>query len=422
MVDNKMFIQALKKGVVPATGCTEPVAVAYGAAVCMTYLDSKDIQKIEVKVSPNVMKNAMAVIVPGTNEPGLTIAAAAGAISGDAESGLSVIENIPEKDLPTIKKLAHSDKLSVGVADVSDSLYVEVAISDKKDTVRIKIASGHTNIYSVERNGEAIFSKSRPTAHKVTEEAEFLKSIKLIDIWNFIHQVDLDDIKFMEAATINLALADEGLIHDYGMKVGRSLNEDTPQDDDLYNAILTYSTAATDARMGGANLAAMTNSGSGNQGICASVPVCMTAEHIDASDEKLIRALALSNLTSLYIHAYLPVLSAYCATDSAAMGSAVGIIYLFGGDFEQASFAIKNMVGDASGMVCDGAGCACSMKVSSAVSSMYRAVTLAQKGVVIPKTDGLICDDIDETIKNVGVLASGMKETDKTILNIMMNK
>jgi Uncharacterized conserved protein len=223
-----------------------------------------------------------------------------------------------------------------------------------------------------------------------------------------------------QAADLNVALSDEGLHNKYGLQLGCSLINDNRT---LDNQILTYTVAASDARMGGATLPAMSNSGSGNQGISATMPVWVVAQNLDVSDEKLIRALTLSHLTAIYIHAFLPVLSAFCAADSAAMGAAAGVMYLLEDDYEAACMAIKNMVGDSVGMVCDGAGCSCAMKVASAVSSMYRATQLARKGIVIPSSNGLVCDDIDVTIQGLGVLGTeGLKETDPVILNIMMNK
>ncbi|MGX7059575.1 serine dehydratase subunit alpha family protein [Vagococcus humatus] len=424
------FIQALKEGVVPATGCTEPIAVAFGAAVSKKYLGEQPIKQVQVAVSPNVMKNAMAVIVPGTGEPGLWIATAAGLISGDGDAGLKVIAQLQEEDLPEIKELAQSGKIEVEVAPVEDSLYVEVTLLGEVDSVTVKIAGGHTNIYSITKNEEVILDKPRPVTGEVSETKQFLQQTNLREIWEFAETAPIETIQFMkEAKELNMALAQAGLTGSYGLGLGRSVDKaklnqfGSGIEGDIYNQLLAYTTAASDARMGGAQLAAMSNSGSGNQGITATVPVCVMASFKEVGEEKEIRALTLSHLTALYIHAFLPVLSAFCAADSAAMGAAAGIVYLLDGEYTQAEIAIKNMVGDAPGMICDGAGCSCAMKVGTSVSSMYRSVNLAMQDIAIPCSNGLICDSFEETIHALGRLATdGLKQTDAVILDIMMNK
>lgn len=420
------LVQALKEGVVPATGCTEPIAVAFGAANCMAYLENKDIQKIEINVSLGVMKNAMAVIVPGTGKPGLLVAAATGAIAGDPTAGLNVIAGLIKDDLPKINDLVDSGKVSAKIAPVDDKLYVEVSITDKNDTVTVSIAGSHTNIFLIKKNDKVIFSKERPEPQSISASQEFLKTVNLQEVWDFCQTEPLENLQFIkQAAKLNMDLANDGLTNDYGLKLGKSIRNSPLQKgaDDLSNKIISYSSAASDARMGGSQLPAMTNSGSGNQGIAATVPICVTADYTNASEEELIRALALSHLTALYIHSFLPLLSAYCAVDSASMGAGVGCVYLLKNDYNVAVSTINNMMGDAVGMVCDGAGCSCAMKVASSVSSMYRSMNLALQGVSIPANNGLVSDDIDKTIHGLGTFATkGLKETNPVILDIMMNK
>lgn len=426
----ELFIESLKEGVRPATGCTEPIAVAYGAAVAMSYLENKMIEKIVVKVSPNVMKNAMAVIVPGTGEPGLLVAAAAGALAGDPTADLKVIAGLNEEELPAILALAHSGKVTMHVAPVEDALFVEVSISNGEETAEVYIAGGHTNIFLVKQNGEVVLSKTRPEPHSVPKTQQGLQEVAFKDVWDFAVNTDLEKIRFMKAAgDLNMALAEDGLKNEYGLQLGRSydkamnFNFGSGIEGDFSNRILAYTAAASDARMGGAQLPAMSNSGSGNQGITATVPVCVVADFVGASEEQQIRALTMSHLTALYAHAFLPVLSAFCAVDTAAMGSAAAIIYLMNEDREKAEDAIKNMAGDAPGMICDGAGCSCAMKVATAVSSMYRCVNLALQGIVIPKSNGMVCGCVDETLHGIGDLATnGMKLTDPVILKVMMDK
>lgn len=417
------FIQALQEGVVPATGCTEPVAVAFGAATCMEHLSTRAVDEIDVKVSLNIMKNAMAVIVPGTGEPGLKVAAAAGALVGDATAKLKVICGICDDDVPKIKALAESGKVKVELADVEDDLYVDVKVVSGAESAQVWIAGDHTNIFKIEQNDKAIYEKDRPAPHAKSAIKEYLQTQKFANIWDFALNVPLEKIAFMkQAADLNLALSKEGLAHNYGLQLGESLL-DKEEQATLDNQIITYTVAASDARMGGANLPAMSNSGSGNQGISATMPVWVVAQHVHADEEQLIRALTLSHLTAIYIHAFLPVLSAFCAADSAAMGAAAGVVYLMNQNYDTACMAIKNMAGDSVGMVCDGAGCSCAMKVASSVSSMYRSTKLALKGIVIPASNGLVCDDIDATIRGIGKLGTeGLKGTDPVVLDIMMQK
>lgn len=415
------FLKALHEGVIPATGCTEPVAVAFGAATCVKYLSTKEIDKIIVNVSLNIMKNAMAVTVPGTGECGLKVAAASGALIGDPDAGLKVISNISESDLPNIRELAHSGKITINQAKVPDDLYVDVTVISASDCVKVSIAGDHTNIFQVIKNNQTIFQKTKPSAHAKSPIKEYLQTKTFQDIWNFALNVPLAKIQFMKQASIlNLTLAEEGLNHPYGIRLGQTLLHNSHS---LEDKILAYTAAASDARMGGATLAAMSNSGSGNQGITATIPVCLVSKNLQSSDEELIRALTLSHLTALYIHSFLPVLSAFCATDSAAMGSATGIIYLKTHNYDMVTKAIMNMAGDAVGMVCDGAGCSCAMKVSSSISSMLRSVDLALNNIVIPSNNGLVCSNIDQTIRNIGKLGTdGLKETDPTIVQMMVSK
>ncbi|MBL3717034.1 serine dehydratase subunit alpha family protein [Lactococcus garvieae] len=419
------FLEVLEEGVKPATGCTEPVAVAYAAAICSKYLGSSKIASINIRVSANVMKNALAVIVPGTGEAGVKVAAAAGAIGGDAEAGLKVISNLKENVLREILELAKSDHISAEVVPVEDKLYVEVTIMSREDTVTVKIAGGHTHVYWIQKNEEVIFEKEKPLSDEESKHTNFLKSCRFTEIWEFATCQDLESIcSLKRAKDLNMALVKEGLEHDYGMKIGKTLlGERQLQLLSLEEKIVVCTAAASDARMGGAQRPAMTNSGSGNQGITATVPVCVFAQHREISDEKLIRALTLSHLTALYIHAFLPLLSAYCATDSAAMGAAAALIYLESEDEIKAEMAIKNMIGDAVGMICDGAGFSCAIKVVSSVSSMYRAVRLAQAGIVIPATNGIVSENVDDCIRDLGrYVSEGMQTSDPVILDIMMNK
>lgn len=422
-----MYLKALHNGVSVATGCTEPVAVAFAVATCAKQLDHEEPQQIDVEVSANIMKNAIAVIVPGTGHPGLPIAAAVGYLFGDPEKGMKVIPKLDARKDEKITDLANSGKINVSVADVKDKLYVHVKVTTvANNTAEVYIAADHTNIYLLKKNDVTIFAKDRPAVDSLADWELFMQDASLQEIWNFCTSAPIDDLAFIKVAKEdNMALSAEGLTHDYGMKVGRSLNnpDGVGYNDTLTNRIVAYTAAASDARMGGAQLPAVTNSGSGNQGITATVPVCVVAKENNASDEQLIRALALSHLTAIYVHSFLPILSAYCATHSAAMGAATGICYLFGGTEDDAARAIKNMIGDATGMICDGAGCSCAIKVATSIQTMFKAVNLALQGITIPGTNGVVCNNVDNTIRYLGKLTCrGITASDPVILNLMMDK
>lgn len=426
MSDADLFLHCLRAEVAPATGCTEPIAIAYAAANALTYLEDDTIEAITVRVSPNVMKNTMAVMVPGVGEPGLAVAAAAGAVAGDPDAGLDVIAAITVAQVAAIKQLAHSGRVHTSMAAVADDLYVAVKVTTRAGWAQVEIAGSHTNIYRVEKNGIRLIDQPKPAAHARSAQKAALQQVSLRRIWDFATTVPLAKITFMQAADkLNWALAEVGLTQAYGLGVGRAYSPKHTFDAeaDLAAQIQAYTTAASDARMGGAALPAMSNSGSGNQGITATIPISVIARAQNVDDEHLLRALTLSHLTALYAHAYLPVLGPFCATDTAAMGAAVGSSYLLALGYAGACKAVRNMAGDAPGMVCDGAGASCALKVGTAVNSMYRAVQLAAQDIVVPATNGLVCADVDETIRGIGHLGTvGMQGVDAAVLNVMLNK
>lgn len=418
-----ILLTALEQGTSIANGCTEPVAVAYAAALCARTLNHEQAQQLTISVSANIMKNAMAVIVPGTGKAGIPVAALVGYLFGDPEKGMGVI---PQLNTQEIGELATAEKqlpVTVQQAAVADKLYVHATaetVSGK--TAEVFIAAGHTNVYRILRDGKEIYSQPRPDQSAKPEWEAALQTVTLGALWEFAQTVDLGKISFLrQAPQCNLKLAAEGLRHRYGMSVGQVMKKSG--DDSLDNQIIYETAAAVDARMGGAPLPAATISGSGNQGIAATVPLAILAQHLKKDDETLLRSLALAHLTAMYIHSFQPVLSAYCVPHSASMGAAAGMCYLLGGSLADAGRAIKSMVGDATGMICDGAGCSCSLKVTTAISGMLRAVKLAREGVTVPASNGIVSADVDETIRNLGQLTrDGIVKADPAILQIMTNK
>ena len=425
------LIEALHQGVTPATGCTEPIALAYAAARAKRALgsDAKQLDSlhIDARVSPNIMKNGMAVMVPGTGRPGLEIAAAVGALAGNPDAGLAVLADVSEDAAEKARHLVDSGAVELTVADADDDLYAETVLHLDGHHARACIAGDHTNVFLVSRDDEVLESKERPAAGHVPPTAALLQGLSLAKIYDFATTVDIERIEFItEAERLNSALVDAGRDGSYGIGEGAAILGSIDRgmaSDDLCTRMTAYTAAASDARMGGAPLPAMTNSGSGNQGIVATVPVTVAADYAGVDHERRVRALALSHAVALYAHAGLPVLSAFCAATTAAMGAAAGICLVLDGSYSAVERAVASMTGDVVGMVCDGAGCSCALKVSASANAAGRAALLSLAGRRVPGTNGLVHDDVDAAIRGIGRLGTeGMKQTDPEILSLMMAK
>lgn len=369
----------------------------------------------------------MAVKVPGTGLPGMDIAVAVGVTGGDPEGGLDVLRKLTDTDVEKAKELIAQKIVSVQVADTGLPLYVEVCLTADAHWVRVIIQGRHTNIVRIETDEKVIFHKDDESASPTNPDLPFMETLNLKLLYEFAKTVPLADIEFMaEAGRVNDALSAEGLRHHYGLSLGKSMLDDLQNGmipENFHDRLIMETTAASDARMGGAPFPAMTNAGSGDQGITATVPVNVTARYLKSSREDHIRALALSHITAIYIHAFYPKLSGLCATATAAMGSAAGMTLLFDGSYEMLEAVISNMTGEHIGMVCDGAGDGCSLKIATAVDAAYRAVFLARKGIRVGGAEGLVSNTADESIRNIGAFATkGMQVADKEVLHIMMTK
>ncbi|MGB5444816.1 MAG: L-serine ammonia-lyase, iron-sulfur-dependent, subunit alpha [Psychromonas sp.] len=418
------FINIVKKEVVPALGCTEPVSVALAAAIAAKKLSGKP-EKISVFVSPNLMKNGMGVGVPGTGMVGLEIAAAVGAIAGDAGAGLEVLKNITDQDVTQAKALLNC--VSVKVADVPNSLYAKVTLSSTTEFITVTIADSHTRVLFIEENG--ITTYLAPTKKSTGDEAceSYFDDLVAKDIYDFVVNVPLSDIAFIhQAKVLNVALSEEGLSGDYGLRTGKSFQRNIDRgllSHDLLTDVIMRTSAASDARMDGAMKPAMSNSGSGNQGITATMPVVAAAAYLHANDEQTIRALMLSHLLAIYIKNQQNKLSALCGATTAAMGSAAAITYLLGGNYKQISYAISGMIGDIAGIICDGAKASCAMKVSSSAGAAVKAALMALDDIYVTGCEGIVGHDVESSIRNLCALANGaMTQTDMQILDIMVNK
>ena len=423
-----IFINALKQEVKPALGCTEPVSVALACAVAAQHL-SGAIVRIEAAVSPNLMKNGMGVTIPGTGMTGLPIAAALGAIAGDPQAKLEVLKKATQREIDAARALLEVGAVRVVLQDPCDEiLYVRARVYAGDQHTTVTIVGDHTNVISIEKMGQPLFIKDESrVSDDIINPLERLAHSSLRDIYDFVSVVPCEELDFiLDAGSMNNALSKKGLSKDWGLHIGPTLKRQVDKglvSDDIFTEILYRTSAASDARMGGATLPAMTNSGSGNQGITATMPVVVAAERLNASQQQLARALALSHLVAIYIHCKLPRLSALCATTTAGMGAAAGIIWLMDGNFDNIAMAVNNMIGDVSGMICDGASSSCSMKVSTSISSAWKAILLALDNSVVSGNDGIVERDVENSIRNLCDIAGrAMQHTDRQIIEIMAHK
>ncbi len=417
--------KVLKQEVVPALGCTEPVSVALATAIACEKLGSAP-QSIHAFVSANLMKNGMGVGIPGTGMVGLPVAAALGALAGDASAGLEVLKNVTPDTVNAAKSLLAKGVVSVELADVNKILYTKVLVRDGSNSVSVTIADSHTHVIAVEENGITTFCAAQ-IPQESTADNSVPGKVKAADIYDYAMHVSLDEIAFIEQAKIlNDELSQEGLRGHYGLQIGATLQRNVDKgllSGGLLTEILTRTSSASDARMDGAMKPAMSNSGSGNQGIAATMPVVVTADFLKANQEQTLRALTLANLMAIYIKSHQHKLSALCGATTAAMGAAAGITYLLGGNFRQISYAISSMIGDIAGVICDGAKTSCAMKVSSSAGAAVKASLMAMDDICVTGNEGIVATDVESSIQNLSALANGsMMQTDTQILNIMLAK
>lgn len=434
------IIELIRKEVKPALGCTEPIAVALAVAKAMEIVEDRcghdgpewrmgGAWTLKIDVSGNILKNGMGVGIPGTGMVGLHIAAALGAVCGKSEYGLEVLHDLNDASISKAKEMVEEKNVTVGLAETDHKLYVKATVLNRNGhSACAVIEDDHDNIV------ETWFDQTQLTASRKTgnDEAPSQKStldykLTIREIVDFASTVAYEDIKFiLESRTLNLALAEEGLKGSYGLKVGYAISLSANREvfgEDFLSYAMSLTAAASDARMAGCTLAAMSNSGSGNQGITVTMPVIAYSLKYGTDDDKLARALVLSHLVAIHIKGYVGKLSALCGCVIASTGSSCGLVYLRGGDYEQICASIKNMIGNITGMVCDGAKVGCAMKVASGVSSALQSAVLAREGICISEHDGIIEKDIEKTIQNLGRIGSvGMQNTDNMILDIMVCK
>ena len=422
--ERDFIIRLIKREVVPAIGCTEPIAVALCVSKAARLL-GKEPEKIKVLLSANILKNAMGVGIPGTGMIGLPIAVALGALAGNPDYQLEVLKDITSDDVERGKQVIAENRIDIQLKEnIAEKLYIEVIMSAGPDETTAIISGGHTCFVYEARNGNVLLDE-RISA--VAEESEEDGSLSLRKVYDFALTAPLDEIDFiLDSARLNKAAAEASFKGDYGHSLGKSLRNDNERrvmGDSVFTRILSYTSGACDARMAGAMIPVMSNSGSGNQGIAATLPVVVYAEENQKSREEMIRALVLSHLTVIYIKQSLGRLSALCGCVVAATGSSCGITYLMGGGYEEMTYAVKNMVANLTGMICDGAKPSCAMKLTSGVSTAVFSAMLAMEHKCVTAVEGIIENDVDRTIHNLPRIgAQGMNETDRLVLDIMTHK
>lgn len=416
------YVQILKEELIPAMGCTEPIALAYAAAKARETLGALP-ERVLIQVSGSIIKNVKSVIVPNTNHlKGIPAAAAAGIIAGRPEKELEVISVVSDEE---VAQMSHFlDTAVFDVEHIDNGLVFEIIVTLFKDDsyAKVRIANFHTNIVLIEKNGEVLYEKEV----KVSDDSENRADRTLLDmesIWEFANTVDVEDVREVLERQIayNTAISEEGLRGDYGANIGSVLLD--TYGTDIRTRAKAKAAAGSDARMNGCELPVVINSGSGNQGITCSVPVIEYAKELNAGEEKLLRALVLSNLTAIHQKTGIGTLSAYCGAVSAGAGAGAGIAYLCGGGYEEVKHTVVNSLAIVSGIVCDGAKASCAAKIASSVDAAILGYNMFKRGQQFRGGDGIVMGDIESTIRGIGYLGrEGMKETNEEIIRLMVGE
>lgn len=417
----KEYLALLKEELVPALGCTEPIAIALAAAKARETLGGFP-ERIEAACSGNIIKNAKGVIVPTTgNMKGIDTSAILGTVAGDASKGLEVLTSVQPQDIEKTRELLASGICSVSLLETPSRLHIQIKMTRGQDTALVEIRDAHTNFVRIEKNGAVLFVKD--SEEEGSECATARTLLNLPDIYAFACEVEIADVQELLARQVeyNLRIANEGFATPYGGQVGSTLLRHYGKDIRVYARALAA--AGSDARMGGCVLPVIINSGSGNQGMTVSLPVYAYAKHLGASDERLYRALTLSNLVAFLQKRAIGRLSAYCGAVCAACGSGAGITYLHDGDYDALSRTITNTLANVSGIICDGAKGSCAAKIAASVDAAILGHEMSMDGNTFGAGEGLVKEDVEQTIESIGRMASaGMKETDAEILRIMIDQ
>ena len=423
-LERTKILKLIQQEVIPAIGCTEPISVALCTAKATEILGTIP-EKITVYLSANILKNAMGVGIPGTGMIGLPIAIALGALIGKSEYQLEVLKECTHEAVKRGKKMLDQKSISISLKEnIQEKLYIEVCCQTSQNHSTAIIAGEHTHFIYISKNNDVLLDKKLDENNNHEEQ---ILELNLQKVYDFATTSPINEIRFiLESARTNKYAAEQSFKYDFGHSLGKTLRgkfEHKIMGDSIFSHILSYTSAACDARMAGAMIPIMSNSGSGNQGIAATLPIVIYAEENGKTEEELIRALILSHLTVIYIKQSLGRLSALCGCVVAATGSSCGITYLMGGKYPQITAAVKNMIANLTGMICDGAKPSCALKLTSGVSTAVLSAILAMEQKCVTSVEGIIENDVDQCIRNLTLIGSqGMNETDKIVLDIMTHK
>ena len=416
----RAYIKILEEELVPAMGCTEPIAIAYGAAKGREVLGALP-DEVLVEASGNIIKNVKSVVVPNTGGlHGIEAAAAAGVVAGQADLLLEVISQVTPEQQAEMRTYLKEHPVRVEFLDGELVFDIQITLRRGTDTVKVRIANYHTNIVHLEHNGQVLLDL--PVEADDESGLTDRTLLSMADIYDFAQTVDIADIKQLldRQISCNMAIAQEGLTHSYGANIGQVIRASS-RPDDLIAKAKSAAAAGSDARMGGCEMPVIINSGSGNQGMTASVPVIVYARETGASEEKLYRALALSNLITIHQKTRIGRLSAYCGAVSAGAAAGAGIAYLDDGGYEEVIHTVVNALAIVSGMICDGAKASCAGKIAAAIDAGVLGYRMYQQGQQFYGGDGILSHGVEKTLDNVGRLGKiGMRSTDKEILQIML--
>ena len=428
-MNRKLICQILNHEMMLATGCTEPAAIALTAAIAREQLDG-ELEHIKVRASANIIKNAMSAGIPGTNYTGINYAAALGAVCGAVDRQLRVVDDARPEDIERAAHLVENGYVDVRRAFDPDKLYVEVELVNKEHQSRAIIKGAHTNVILVERDHQRVGCElpGQTMETDITPE-QISRTLNIRTIYEFVETMDRrqDDLHMIqEAIEVNGHIAQLGAAGDYGLNIGHGIRNNQEaglMGHDVVMDAVAMTASGVDARMAGANAPVITNSGSGNQGITATMPVVSAAKTLGIDEDKMFRAVTLAHLMGIHIHCRFGLLSGLCGATVAGTGSACGLVYLLGGNVKQIGYAVNNMLGDVTGMLCDGAKADCALKISTCVNTAFQCAFMALDNVCVQPSDGIVDSDPEQTIKNFVRLGNeGSPVMDNIVLDVMLTK
>jgi len=417
------ILETLKREVVPAMGCTEPVAVALACAKAKELVDG-EIENIDVKVSPNIYKNGLAVGIPYTGEVGLYIAAALGIVAGHSEKDMEVLSGISDEEVELSRQLVKTGKLNISIQDTSEKIYIEVICKTKTAESKVIITKKHNNFTYI-ASGDKIIKNVETTEAKAADSKNILYTLKIRELIQSIESMTEEEIGFMmDGFEMNQKIAQEGLAHKAGMGVGYGIKSNMDKGilgNDLHSLAMMLTAAASDARMAGLSIPVMSSNGSGNNGLTAILPLVAYSEKFEVSKLRMSQSLAISHIINSYIKSYIGRLSALCGCGVAAgTGAGAALAWLMGANYDQIDGAINNMLANTSGMVCDGAKVGCALKLATSASGAVQSALLAIEDSIVPEHNGIIGRNVEESIRNLGTVSDkGMRITDTIILEVM---